>query len=129
MEGRNWTEWKVHRTTQQPLNKVKEESNGKSITHYDGKSKTGNENHTNRNSFTRMNGTAQPITHIEPSIKSTEFGAIQTKYRQTEYKLNLQFTAPQSLNNLKHEAKHTKRMKNTLLQCAQNVMVSCLHNA
>ncbi len=29
-----------------------------------------------------MNGTAHPVTHIEPSIKSTEFGAIQTEYRQ-----------------------------------------------
>ncbi|MCP4475474.1 MAG: hypothetical protein GY821_13100 [Gammaproteobacteria bacterium] len=30
----------MHCTAPQPLNKVKEDSNGKSITHYDGKSNT-----------------------------------------------------------------------------------------
>ncbi len=36
----------------------------KSITHYDGKSKTDNENHTNRNSFTRTNGTAHSSNYV-----------------------------------------------------------------
>ncbi|MCP4492807.1 MAG: hypothetical protein GY820_36695 [Gammaproteobacteria bacterium] len=39
MEAGNWTRWEVETAAPQPLSKVKEDSNGKSIMHYDGKRK------------------------------------------------------------------------------------------
>ncbi len=66
MEAGNWTRWKVEMAAPQPLSKVKEDSNGKSIEHYDGKSKT---DKAQKNSLLTMaNGTHEAAS---PKITTT----------------------------------------------------------